>query len=54
MFLRIGLEQEYRKKIVLEEEGVKMDISMEEWENGVTHIDFEEWLILEMSELYCS
>ena len=38
--------------IVLEEEGVKMDMSMEDWEKDAINIDFDEWLVLEMSEMY--
>jgi hypothetical protein len=38
-----GLSQEDRKRIVLEVEGAKMDISMEDWEVEVNTIDFECW-----------
>ena len=48
--LERGLEQEDRKSMVLELEGVWMDLSMEDWEVEVNTIDFEEWLVLEMSE----
>ena len=50
--LERGLEQEDRKSMVLEVEGVRMDISMEDWEKEVTTIDFKEWLVLEMSGMY--
>ena len=49
--LERGLEQEDRKSMVLEVEVVRMDLSMEDWEKEVTTIDFEEWLVLEMSEM---
>ena len=29
-----------------------MEISMEDWEKDVTNIDIDEWLVLEMSEMY--
>ena len=50
--LKIGLEQEDRKRMVLEVEGVRMDLSVEDWEVEVNTIDFEEWLVFELSEMY--
>ena len=50
-FLRGGLEDEDVKMTVLEEERVKMDISVEDWEKDVINVDFDEWLVLEISKM---
>ena len=42
-FLRRGLEDHDTKITVLEEEGVKMDISMEDWEQDVINQSLTIW-----------
>ena len=33
-------------------EGAEMDLSMEEWEEKANNMDFEEWLVQEIMEIY--
>ena len=50
--LSMGLKQEDRGRRILVVEGAEMDLSMEEWEEEVNNMDFEEWLVQEMMEMY--
>ena len=50
--LSMGLKQEDRGRRILVVEGAELDLSMEEWEEEVNNMDFEEWLVQEMMEMY--
>ena len=50
--LRGVLDDEDVKMTELVEEGVNMDISLEDWEKDIANIDFDEWLVSEMTEMY--
>ena len=46
------LNDEDLKMTEVVKDGVRMNISMEEWEKDMVNIDFDEWLVSEMTEMY--